>query len=87
MGGGDVSAANMTVPQATAWCRSNSHCKAFIAQVPAKSACASTVEVMEMHFKDGWAVSPAVGDDCHFADALSPSLLKHLLKVEGGAAE
>ena len=24
---------------------------------------------------------------CHFADALSPSLLKHLLKVEGGAAE
>ena len=24
--------------------------------------------------------------DCHFADALSPSLLKHLLKVEGGAA-
>ena len=21
--------------------------------------------------------------DCHFADALSPSLLKHLLKVEG----
>ena len=25
--------------------------------------------------------------DCHFADALSPSLLKHLLKVEGGAAE
>ena len=25
--------------------------------------------------------------DCHFADALSPSLLKHLLNVEGGAAE
>ena len=25
--------------------------------------------------------------DCHFADALSPSLLKPLLKVEGGAAE
>ena len=25
--------------------------------------------------------------DCHFADALYPSLLKHLLKVEGGAAE
>ena len=25
--------------------------------------------------------------DCHFDDALSPSLLKHLLKVEGGAAE
>ena len=24
--------------------------------------------------------------DCHFADALYPSLLKHLLKVEGGAA-
>ena len=24
---------------------------------------------------------------CHFADALSPSLLAHLLKVEGGAAE
>ena len=23
--------------------------------------------------------------DCHFADALSPSVLKHLLKVEGGA--
>ena len=22
--------------------------------------------------------------DCHFADALSPSLLKHLLKLEGG---
>ena len=25
--------------------------------------------------------------DCHFADALSPSLLMHLLNVEGGAAE
>ena len=25
--------------------------------------------------------------DCHFADALSPSLLIHLLKGEGGAAE
>ena len=25
--------------------------------------------------------------DCHFTDALSQSLLKHLLKVEGGAAE
>ena len=25
--------------------------------------------------------------DCHCADALTPSLLKHLLKVEGGAAE
>ena len=25
--------------------------------------------------------------DCHFADALSPPLLKHLLKGEGGAAE
>ena len=25
--------------------------------------------------------------DCHFADALSPSLLMHLLRVEGGAAE
>ena len=25
--------------------------------------------------------------DCHFADALSPSLLKHLLQAEGGAAE
>ena len=25
--------------------------------------------------------------DCHFADALSPSLLKQLLKGEGGAAE
>ena len=24
---------------------------------------------------------------CHFADALSPSLLIHLLNVEGGAAE
>ena len=25
--------------------------------------------------------------DCHFADIPSPSLLKHLLKAEGGAAE
>ena len=25
--------------------------------------------------------------DCYFADALSPSLLKHLLKRDGGAAE
>ena len=25
--------------------------------------------------------------DCHFADITSPVLLKHLLKVEGGAAE
>ena len=25
--------------------------------------------------------------DCHFADVLSPSLLIHLLKLEGGAAE
>ena len=27
------------------------------------------------------------GDLCHSADALSPSLLRRLLKVEGGAAE
>ena len=27
------------------------------------------------------------GRDCHFADALSPSLLKRMLKGEGGAAE
>ena len=25
--------------------------------------------------------------DCHFADIPSPSVLKHLLQVEGGAAE
>ena len=25
--------------------------------------------------------------DCHFADALSPSLLKHLLQVQGDAAD
>ena len=25
--------------------------------------------------------------DCHFANTPSPSLLKHLLKVEGGAAK
>ena len=25
--------------------------------------------------------------DCHFTDIPSPSLLKHLLKIEGGAAE
>ena len=31
--------------------------------------------------------SPSHWRDCHFADVLSPSLLKHLLKVEGGAAE
>ena len=30
---------------------------------------------------------PSHWRDCHFADATSPSLLKHLLKVEGGAAE
>ena len=30
---------------------------------------------------------PSHWRDCRFADALSPSLLKHLLKVEGDAAE
>ena len=30
---------------------------------------------------------PSRRRDCHSADALSPSLLKHPLKVEGGAAE
>jgi hypothetical protein len=34
-----------------------------------------------------YAVGPSHWRDCHFADALSPSLLKHLLKVEDGAAE
>ena len=29
----------------------------------------------------------AIGEHCQSADALSQSLLKHLLKVEGGAAE
>ena len=29
----------------------------------------------------------AADENCHFADALSPSRLTHLLKVEGGAAE
>ena len=33
------------------------------------------------------STQPSHWRDCHFADALSPSLLKHLLKVEGGAAE
>ena len=32
-------------------------------------------------------VGPSRQRDCHSADALSPSLLKHLLKEEGGAAE
>ena len=31
-------------------------------------------------------LSPSHRRDCHFADALSLSLLKHLLKVEGDAA-
>ena len=30
---------------------------------------------------------PSHWRDCHFADALSPSLLKHLTNMEGGAAE
>ena len=42
-----------------------------------------------------WAVSASdapVGPasrwrECHFADALSPSLLRHLLRVEGSAAD
>ena len=29
---------------------------------------------------------PSHWRDCHFADATSPSLLKHLLKVEGGCS-
>ena len=33
------------------------------------------------------SAQPSRRRDCHFADALSPSLLKHPLKVEGGAAE
>ena len=33
------------------------------------------------------AHSPSNRRDCQFADALSPSLLTHLLKVERGAAE
>ena len=32
-------------------------------------------------------VRPSHWRDCHFADTLSPSLLKYLMKVEGGAAE
>ena len=32
-------------------------------------------------------VPPIHWRDCHFVDALSPSLLIHLLKVDGGAAE
>ena len=32
---------------------------------------------------EGWAGEDSHWRDCHFADALSPSLLKHLLKVEG----
>ena len=31
-------------------------------------------------------VPPSHWRDCHFADALSPSLLKHLLKTEGGCS-
>ena len=31
------------------------------------------------------AAAPA--ENCHFTDVPSPSLLKHLIKVEGGAAE
>ena len=32
-------------------------------------------------------VAPSRRRDCHFADALSPSILKHLLTGEAGAAE
>ena len=36
----------------------------------------------------GWPLTlPTPSRDCHFADALSPSLSIHLLKVEWGAAE
>ena len=40
----------------------------------------------------GWLLEPplntrALREFCHFADALYLSLLKHLPKVEGGAAE
>ena len=34
-----------------------------------------------------FSISPGRRRDCHFAVALSPSLLKQPLKVEGGAAE
>ena len=55
------------------------------------------VSVADRTFKPGpelcglpRGLAVVVGDlkrDCHFADALFPSLLIHLLKVEGGAAE
>ena len=34
-----------------------------------------------------WRHAQPLARSCHFADALSPSLLEHLLKVDGGAAE
>ena len=49
------------------------------------------LELLELRRSRGFAALDLVPDNCrefrHFADALSPSRLAHLLEVEGGAAE
>ena len=62
---------------------------AFGAAAKAKNAAAQFAESNEYAAKAlqmGGQVVVA-GRDCHFADVPSPSLLKHLLKGEGGAVE
>ena len=45
------------------------------------------LEVLVTEPGAGEGAGPSHWRDCHFADGLSPSLLKHLLQIEGGAAE
>ena len=60
---------------------------------PAAPTGSSPQEIFRSKDLKTWEAAPGMGGvrsysrDCHFADALSPSLLKHLLQAEGGAAE
>lgn len=47
MGGGDVNVGNYTIAAAVAYCKSNTRCKAFTAEVPAAAACKSTTPLLE----------------------------------------
>ena len=55
--GGDVHQANMTIPQAVAWCNAHHDCGGFTARGVAPASCTDTTTVAKVYFKDATLTS------------------------------
>ena len=54
MGGGAIHLANLTVAEASSWCRNEYNCAGFSAAVPFSNASCNTGAVVEARFADSW---------------------------------